>query len=230
MRWILPCLALIGLSCNREEPNSLHETATGETVQVKTTEIISREGVVNIEILTAQGHSGVGSGAYIQIKGRTFVITAAHVVEDALITLVSSRTTSTPARVLVIDKAKDIAFLEVAEIKDVKPIKFKLAPSDSLSLGDELYYTGFPNGFGPLTIRGNIAAFGGTEVAIMQSYAWPGASGSLVLDKKGRAVGVLVAIELLTGRNGELINNANIVYVNLIDKNFMDVLDDLLDK
>jgi len=230
MKWFLPCLALIGLSCKKEEPESYETFPKEEIVQVKGPQIYSREGVVSVEILTAKGEAGIGSGAYVVIKGRTFVITAAHVIEDSLITIVSSRGSSAPARPILIIKQKDIAFLEVGELDDVKPIKFSIAPDASLSLGDELYYTGFPNGFGPLTIRGTIAAFDGPESVILQSYAWPGASGSLVLDRKGRVVGVLVAIELLTGRNGETINNANIVYVNLIDKNFMDVLNDLLDR
>jgi len=230
MKWFLPCLALVGLSCKKEEPVSYEPFPKEEVVQVKGPQISSREGVVSIEILTAKGEAGIGSGAYVMIKGRTFVITAAHVVEDSLVTLVTTRNNSVPARPVIISKQKDIAFLEVGELDDVKPIKFVIAPEESLSLGDELFYTGFPNGFGPLSIRGTIAAFDGPEAVILQSYAWPGASGSLVLDKKGRVVGVLVAVELLTGRNGETINNANIVYVNLIDKNFMDVLNDLLDR
>ena len=63
----------------------------------------------------------------------------------------------------------------------------------------------------------------------MQSYAWSGASGSLVLDRQGNIVGVLTAIELLHAGGDKLISNPNIVYVNLIDKDFLEVLDDLFD-
>lgn len=228
MKMFLTCLALLS-SCKKEETTKITDLPFEETVQVKGPQISSREGVVSVEILTAKGEAGIGSGAYVLLNDRTYVITAAHVIQDALVILVSSRQNSITAKPVVVFKDKDIAILQVDFIDDVKPIKFVVPPTFSLSLGDQLYYTGFPNGFGPLTIQGTIAAFDGPESAILQSYAWPGASGSLVLDRRGRVVGVLVAIELITGRNGELINNANIVYVNLIDKNFMDVLNDLLD-
>jgi hypothetical protein len=47
------------------------------------------------------------------------------------------------------------------------------------------------------------------------------------LDRQGDVVGVLTAIELLHAGKDELINNPNIVYVNVIDKQFLEVLDDL---
>ena len=229
MKWLLPCLALVAASCKKEEPESFDSFPKEEIVQVKGPQISSREGVVSVEILTAKGEAGIGSGAYILFNNKTYVITAAHVIEDSLITVVSTRGHSTSAKPVFINKQKDIAILQVDVLDDIKPIKLIPRQDFSLKLGEELYYSGFPNGFGPLTIQGTIAAFDAADAVILQSYAWPGASGSLVLDKRGKVVGVLVAIELITGRNGEIINNANIVYVNLIDKNFMDVLNDLLD-
>jgi S1-C subfamily serine protease len=226
-------LALIGLalslSCQSTYDKSEVSIASAEEVvyYLQVPEARSRESVVSIDVLTSTSAIGSGSGAYVRYKGRDFVFTAAHVVENAVITLVTSRGHVEEAKILLIDRSRDFAVLQVPKLDMVKPIRLSAPSLRNLSIGDELVYTGFPNRFGPLTIRGNVSAFYGPEVIIMQSYAWSGASGSLVLDRQGDVVGVLTAIELLHAGKDELINNPNIVYVNVIDKQFLEVLDDL---
>jgi S1-C subfamily serine protease len=189
----------------------------------------SRESVISIDVMTSNGSVGSGSGAYVRYRGQDVIITAAHVVEDAVVVLISAHGQVAEATVALVDAGRDFAILRVPKLEHVKPIRFTAPSTTSFAIGEQLLYTGFPNRFGPLTIKGSIAAFYGADTIIMQSYAWSGASGSLVLDKSGNVVGILTAIEILQAGKGQLIKNPNIVYVNVIDKEFLDVLDDLLD-
>ena len=222
---------IFSLSCRSTYDKSDVSIASTEEVVyfLQVPEARSREGAVSIDVLTVSVALGSGSGAYVRYKGHDFVLTAAHVVDDAMIALVTARGQVEEAKILLVDHARDFAVLQVPKLENVKPIRLSSPSLSSLTIGEELVYTGFPNRFGPLTIRGNISAFYGSDVLIMQSYAWSGASGSLVLDRQGNIVGVLTAIELLHAGGDKLISNPNIVYVNLIDKDFLEVLDDLFD-
>jgi S1-C subfamily serine protease len=229
----LAALALFALStaCQGTYDKSEMSIPSAEEVvyYLQVPEAKSRESVISIDVILSDASVGSGTGAYVRYKDENLIITAAHVVEEALIILISSHGQVAEATVILLDKDRDLAILRVPTLDNAKPIRLVPTSARSLTIGEDLLYTGFPNRFGPLTIRGNIAAFYGTSVIIMQSYAWSGASGSLVLDRSGNVVGILTAIEILQAGKGQLINNPNIVYVNVIDKQFLDVLDDILD-
>ena len=90
-------------------------------------------------------------------------------------------------------------------------------------MGEEVFYCGLPN-------RKDAACFSGLisyvkeDVINIHSYAWMGASGSAVLDKRGRIVGVLSAIEVgMAWGMLEIIED--VVWVKRLDENFWDALD-----
>ena len=46
-----------------------------------------------------------------------------------------------------------------------------------------------------MTVKGYVSGFSGSDI-VLHSYAWSGASGSVVLDDRGRIVGVLTAVSI----------------------------------
>ena len=69
--------------------------------------------------------------------------------------------------------------------------------SKNIKVGSETYYSGYPNSYTLLTIEGKVAGFD-KDMMIIHSYVWRGASGSAVLDKKGKIIGVISAVDVGT--------------------------------
>jgi hypothetical protein len=89
---------------------------------------------------------------------------------------------------------KDVAILLTSEMDSRTPVRLKFR-NRRISVGERAGYCGFPN-------RRDLACFSGmvslsnSNLVNLHSYAWKGASGSLVIDKRGRIVGILSAIEV----------------------------------
>jgi S1-C subfamily serine protease len=147
--------------------------------------------------LRVYNHEGtaVGTGTYFSYKGKGIIVTASHVVGYAPFAKYSYQGSKIEADVVYNDVVNDIAILYVGDIPGLRPIKFRTAKRETLQLGEELFYAGFPNNSGPYAITGTLASFY-SNVYVMQAYAWPGSSGSSVFDKQGRIVGVLIAVEV----------------------------------
>ena len=79
-------------------------------------------------------------------------------------------------------------------------LKYKVTNKEDL-VGKTLVYAGYPNSDDLFLFFGNVAGFRG-DVIMMHSYAWMGASGSVVLDMSGKIVGVLNAIDVGFGITG----------------------------
>ena len=62
-------------------------------------------------------------------------------------------------------------------------------------MGDSVGYCGYPNRRDLSCFTGRVSGFPGEYINI-HSYAFSGASGSLVVDSSGRPVGILSAIEV----------------------------------
>ena len=62
-------------------------------------------------------------------------------------------------------------------------------------MGDKVGYCGYPNRRDVACFTGSVSGFAG-EYMNIHSYAFSGASGSLVVDNLGRPVGILSAIEV----------------------------------
>ena len=151
---------------------------------------------------------GFGSGSYIKIKDRYFILTAAHVVRDEPVMMIMGRDEVLPARVIYSNDASDIAFLEVERMYSRTPIKLRLNYDPHVS--DSVAYTGFPNGTDLLTITGRVSGFRG-QWLVVQGYTWMGASGSGVFDARGRLVGVVSMVEVGQFHGPQIIED--VVYV-----------------
>jgi S1-C subfamily serine protease len=167
---------------------------TVERVSRSTTSVIqqSREAVVKIMSYDMHGNPIGGTGAYVKYKKHYFVLTAAHVVANSDLAMVSHGSEKIIAEVAYLDEVSDIAVLKIEGMFTRKPLLWRTSEP---RIGAEVFYTGYPNRHNDLTIKGRVSGYSGTDI-IIHSYAWGGASGSVVLDQKGRIVGVLSAVDI----------------------------------
>ena len=143
--------------------------------------------------------AGSGSGNYFRLGKHRFIITAAHVVDNNDITFIMERGFDktgdlTEANIVYIDKDSDIAILvPVEKLKHTKAIPFRRDINNQI--GEKTYHTGHPSSQGWHISEGILS---GTldDVLMINTFAWPGSSGSIVFDEGGRVIGVLSAIKV----------------------------------
>lgn len=167
---------------------------------------------------------GYGTGTVVKYKKRTFVITAKHVVppeEESII--ISKGSIFSHTRVLHRDLVKDLAVLEVDSNIEIEPYDLNLL-KDSVSIGDDVGYCGHPNRADLACFTGKVSGFSNGHINI-HSYAFSGASGSLVIDRRGRAVGILSAIEV-GGFFGMPVPLESVVWVVPLDESLFSFLDE----
>ena len=140
-----------------------------------------------------------GSGSYFNLNGHDIIITAAHVVRNMpLVEIVTHAGESQIAVVAYseLEENRDYAVLLLVEpLETVTAMDLEILRSYDDLIGESVVYTGYPAHHERLTIFGTIANIEQGHV-VMQSYAWPGASGSIIFDDRGRVIGVLRAIDI----------------------------------
>ena len=138
---------------------------------------------------------GSGSGNYFKYKDKNFIITAAHVIDNEGVIYIGEKNIDiVKATVIYIDKEKDIAIIQPNEkLKSTKAIKFK--PSKKTYIGESTYHTGHPDGESWHLSDGLVSKVG-SNFLILNTFAWPGSSGSVVFNKEGDVIGVISAIKI----------------------------------
>jgi len=136
---------------------------------------------------------GWGSGNYLKIGKYNFVLTAAHVVDEGDVFILDGEQ-KIPAKVLYKNTLRDIAIIKPETDLSIKPKVVKVNDDPDL-LGKIVNYTGYPSNIGKSTYTGTVANSDASKL-IIQSFALPGSSGSVVFDKKGRVVGVVSAVSV----------------------------------
>ena len=178
---------------------------TNEVQVVKSTTRLasqSRDATVEIHSHRPSG-SAFGTGTAFKYKRQTIVVTAAHVIGDTgNIITVSTYAEEVVAKIVYYDRATDLAVLSIPDLSSVKPMRMRPLKQNSLRIGHDILYSGYPNVTGLFTIEGYVAGLHARGDLYVHSYAWPGASGSAVLDLHGRLVGVLVALDVGEGLFG----------------------------
>ena len=77
------------------------------------------------------------------------------------------------------------------------PMELNLYSKDVNDLiGEQTVYTGDPGHQRNMTIYGTVSSINENGSVMLQSYAWGGASGSLVFDDRARIIGILKAIDV----------------------------------
>ena len=138
---------------------------------------------------------GTGSGNYFKLGKHRFIITAAHVVEgDIEISIIEKGFAMTDAKVVYIDTNADIAILVPTErLKYTKAIPFRRDINNQM--GEKVYHCGHPAREG-WHISDGLLTGTHNDVLLVNTFAWPGSSGSVLFDESGRVLGVISAIRV----------------------------------
>jgi len=152
---------------------------------------------LKIMIMSDDGPLGHGSGNLFYYYDEYFIITAAHVVDSNLEYVIQEHNGNTLACKLIYrDIGNDIALLKpYGEFTVTQGSPYLVNMQESL-VAKELYYAGNPGELNHVAIRGWVAESDHRTVTL-QSFGWPGSSGSVVFDALGRVIGVVSAIPLV---------------------------------
>ena len=140
------------------------------------------------------------------------MITAAHVIDDATTNWlwVVRGEKKVKAHPVYFDGKEDIAILATPPMEMAMPSRLVIR-TPYPKIGEELTYSGYPGHHDLLTIRGEVVGYekisSDREKLVVHTYGWPGASGSCFFDKRGRMVGVLVAIPVGRGYFPQLLES-----------------------
>ena len=138
---------------------------------------------------------GHGSGNYFKSGRYKFILTAAHVVDHKYEIYIADGESLVVLIPLHIDRLRDIAILvPERELWDIEAQWFRVNRSNDL-IGKTIYYAGFPQDLGKSLFKGFVSKDAKNKMLI-QSFALPGSSGSVVFDFWGRAIGVLSAVSV----------------------------------
>jgi len=183
---------------------------------------------------TRMNGKAVGTATLFKYRGEQIVVTAAHVVRNALSLSMESRYQpglEHELTVIYYDDVSDIAILMPSkEIRGIKPIKLRAAGERHMGAGTKTIYSGYPNNHSLLTIHGRISGYTSDANLILDTYGWSGASGSAVFDENGRLLGVLSAMDIGYGLFGQPELIPDVIIIIPTTKIDFDVLDLLLDK
>jgi hypothetical protein len=150
---------------------------------------------VKILSFAAGEETGHASGNYFKLGQYKFVITAAHVVTEGERLYVEDYKDKVELEVIWLDPGNDIAFaIPKKNLKIAKAINYNTNKKLNI-LGETMVYAGYPANLKKSIFHGTVATEDRFSF-MMQSFALPGASGSVVFDNKGLIVGVLSAIKV----------------------------------
>ncbi len=139
--------------------------------------------------------AGMGSGNYFRLGKHRFIITAAHVVDNVdQVWIIEKGMVTTPGEVIYLDVNADIAILKPKEkLRYTKALPFRRDINNQM--GEKIYHTGHPAREGWHMSEGILT---GThdDMLMLNSFVWPGSSGSVVFDESGRVVGVVSALRM----------------------------------
>ncbi len=143
--------------------------------------------------------AGLGSGVLVTTRG--YVITAAHVVQTAdLVEVEFSSGFRTTAVVTASDPGRDLALLKLDKIPEgIKPMR--LADSDDVKIGEEVFVIGAPYGFSHTLSVGHISGRhapeeigpNGPQAETFQTDAVinQGNSGGPMFNSRGDVIGIV---------------------------------------
>ena len=138
---------------------------------------------------------GMGSGNYFRLGRHRFIITANHVIDNVEeIWIIEKGMIYTKAKVVYSSATTDIAVLVPAEkLRYTKALPFRRDINNQM--GEKIYHTGHPAREGWHMSEGLLT---GTheDVLMCNTFAWPGSSGSVVFDERGRVIGVVSALRM----------------------------------
>ena len=165
----------------------------------------TRRSTVRVFSSNEHGVVGAQTGTYFHVFERYFVLTTAHGIlgdcdatkiftEGGIVDCVSFAE---------VDRETDYAIIEIPKLADHIPMEVDRdiprgasAWTSELGVMTRIFYTGYPNGMGPLTLSGYIAGYGAHDYILLNSYAWSGSSGAGVFSASGKYIGYVLAVDV----------------------------------
>jgi S1-C subfamily serine protease len=185
---------------------ALAHPATGQApplpADLSSEEVIARVAPSVAVILTGAGAgrlSGVGSGVIVRSDG--VLLTAYHVIKDAREVQVRLKTGEIYDRVelVAVDERRDVAALRIPAANSPA---LAIAPLEEARQGEHIYIVSNPSGLTWSASAGILSAVrpveevvptqSGHRVLQFTAPVSPGSSGGVVVDSKGRALGIVV--------------------------------------
>lgn len=138
--------------------------------------------------------TGHGSANYFYSGKHKFFITAAHSLSRGNGFLIEEEGGNrVKAKVIYTELGSDVAILTTeTQLENTKPALMSHNRSPDL-MGHRVYYMGSPGDL-RFALAEGFVMWTNRNTAIIQSFGWFGASGSIVFDKGGRIVGVLQGV------------------------------------
>ena len=198
--------AFAGWQFSRTSAATTTTSATQTTAQATTTVQTAQEAaiakiknaVVEVQVVTQQGKSALGSGVIIDARG--YIVTNNHVVSGAQsISVTLSDGTRLTASLVGTDAADDLAVLKITTTKTLAVAT--LGDSSKLQVGQNVLAIGNPLGINE-TVTGGIVSALGRSVSEGQGGATinnaiqtdaalnPGNSGGALIDLQGNLIGI----------------------------------------
>lgn len=138
---------------------------------------------------------GHGSGNYFKSGKHKFILTAAHVINHPFESYIVDGDDFVKIIPIHIDTQRDLAIVvPEKELIEIESKAFRVNRSINLT-GKTTYYAGFPQDLGKSLFKGFVSKDTKYHF-LMQGFALPGASGSVVFDFWGRAIGVLSSVSV----------------------------------
>ena len=178
----------------------------------------SHSSALKVLVMSGDGPIGHGSANLFHYYNQYFVVTAAHVVDLDMEYLLQEQDGNTLAcKVIYRDLGNDIAILKpYGEFTNTISSPYLVNMQKDL-VAKELYYSGNPGDLSHIAIRGWVAESNRKRI-VMQSFGWPGSSGSVVFDAAGRVVGVVSAIPVVHNfYDGGMMPMSQIVMIQRLD-------------
>jgi hypothetical protein len=184
--------------------------------------IASRKSILLV-MSSSAGYNGYSkmSGTYMTYQDKFYVLTAAHgIIGKCELMFVATNKDDIHAciKYIIVDYKVDYAIIEIEEVNKRMPVKLtQVLPSNrdwkqETSILNKVFYTGYPNGLGPLTFEGSVAGLSEKNYLYLHSYAWPGSSGSGIFSYDGNLVGILIALNVgFTGAAYDVLEDLVIV-------------------
>ncbi len=170
----------------------------------------SRDSAVQVISASPEQHVAMQSGTYVTFLDRHFILTTNHgIIGSCMFTKIYISHTDEfvgCGRFVELNAEVDYAIIEIEplssrtaiKIPDDLPRKHK-EWKESFAVMNRLFYTGYPNSTGPLTISGESAGYNDGDHLYAISYAWSGSSGSGVFSQQGHYIGYVLAVDVGEG-------------------------------
>ena len=139
--------------------------------------------------------AGHGSGNYFKIGQNRFILSAAHLIDAETVLYAVDGNRYVKLELMHADSENDIAiFIPRQKLKNVKAVNYTTNKKENLQ-GVTVVYAGYPADLEMSIFNGMVSKCDASSF-IMQSFALPGSSGSVVFDNSGKVVGVLSAVKV----------------------------------